>query len=338
MNSIVVAVVLYIVVYPIIFRLIPVLHTQLRVKPAMEKAGRSKANMRSIPKPLWRSKWRPRLGFAFKDKRVATFGKKSLGSLQNRQFMFIIWVFGLILMIASSFAPETQLKLIGYLIAFFVFMAAMMFGMNRAKQVVDARNVKISKMFEIGVAKLGLSRDYIDNPGAMIEVQEWRDLIFPQQVKFHIPTTFSSDGEAGFLLQFNQVFGSETTFVAHNTQESGKPGWNYEEGELIIRAVPPLPRKAEWKEKYVLDERIAPSFFPIALGVENGIELIDEETGEKEYVLGFDVSGAQADLAKEKGVNIGGEIVAAPMTLIAGGTGGGKAEDASTKVLRWIED
>ena len=336
MTNAIIVICVYLFVYPILFRLMAVLHTEMRVKPAMEKARKNKA--KKIPKPIWSNKWGPRLSFAFKDKRVATFGKSTLGSLQNRQISLIIYILGMILMVYSTFSSEIMNQALGYVAAFCVFLIAVFYAMNRAKSVVDVRNNKIGKMFEIAAAKLSISRQYAENPNAVVEVKEWRDLVYPQEVKFYIPPTLDQNAEDGFLRQFNQVFGSETTFVTHNTQDNGNPGWDGENGEYTIKAVPPLPMKAPWSEKYVLDERIAWSFFPIALGVENGVELVDPETGEKENVLGFDLAGEQVSLAKKHGVKLGGEIVVAPMVLIAGGTGGGKAEDINTKVLRYVED
>lgn len=336
MQPIVIAIAIYVLVYPIIFRLMAYAHTELRVKPAMERARKNKARNKDLPQPIWASKWGPRIKFALTDNRSAKIGKKDIGSLQYRHVTAIIWAIGLLVAIYAGMSEGIGTILATYVIAFVVFMIAMSYGMSTAKSVVDVRKNKIQKMFDIGVSKLGISRD--EHPNSVVTVREWRDLVFPQEVSYELPTSFEAHGEEAFLRHFNQVFGTETTFVAHNTQESGKHGWNYEESIVTIRAVPPLPTIAKWDAKYVMDERIAWSFFPIALGVENGVELVDKETGEKEYVLGFDLAGEQGSLASKMGVNIGGEITAAPMVLIAGGTGGGKASASDTPVMVWEED
>lgn len=170
-------------------------------------------------------------------------------------------------------------------------------------------------MFEIAQSKMGLSSEFSENPQQAIRVLEWADPLKPNKVQFDVPTTFGQEGEEGFLRQFNQVFGNETAWVPFDDAENGVPGWNYEEGTATFRAVPPLPTMAPWDEHYVIGEGVAWSFFPIALGVENGVALPNPQTGEVENVLGFDLSGEQTKIGKKAGLTVGPEITTSPMCL-----------------------
>lgn len=324
----------YLVVMPIILRLIPVLHKKMVIQRKMEKmTGPDRARYK--PNYLWPI-WKERLAYTMKDKRDLTFGKQkkkkdgepSSSKIQNRQFLLILFLAGMIIVGVGTFIMNYYVIAAGYITFFF----AAGFGITVSKDMIEAQKRLMYKMYEIGNAKLQISAEHAENPGAVIKVLEWSAPLKPQKVEFQIPTTFSDDGAEGFMRQFNQVFGTETTWVPYFDKETGKPGWNYEEGIGTFFAVPPLPQKADWSEHYVVNDKVAWSFFPIALGVENGLELPNPETGETENVLGFDLSGLQGGLAKEHGLKMGGEITTSPMVFVGGGTGGGKSLAVDTLV------
>lgn len=306
----------YVIGMPILFRLIAFLHKKLITDRKIEKLGKTKAAQKDLPTPIWGT-WKERLSFTMKDKRDFMLKKKKKNDqqesskLQNRQIFFGIWGLGLLLVIIGYFTNMWQLTLSGF-ITFFI---AMGFGIHIAKDILEARKNIYARMFEIAESKLGQSMEYKNNPEQIIRVLEWNDYIKPNKVEFDIPTKFSDTGQEGFLKQFNQIFGQDTAWVPSDNPETGKSGWDYEQGKVTLHAVPPLPQMAPWSERYVLDENIAWSFFPIALGVENGVELTNPETGQIENVLGFDVSGEQIKMAKKTGVKVSPKITTSPMCL-----------------------
>lgn len=330
----------YIIGMPIVYRLLPLVHKKLIIdRKAAKMKGSNRSAMKDLPKPLW-PKWSEHIGFTMKDKRNLVLKKPKKGSneepkvsnIQNRQLFFILWAAGLLAVLIGSFMGSWQVMLFGF--AFFF--VAMHFGVNSAKTLLAARQAVYDRMFSIAKLKLGQSAEYTDNPRAVITVLEWNDYVKPQKVELQVPDSFGADGEEGFMRQFNQIFGTETTWVPADDPETHAPGWNYEEGKVTIYAVPPLPKMAPWDEHYVLDPGVAWSFFPIALGVENGLEVPNPKTGVVENVLGFDFSGVAGDVAKAAGYKMSPTITTSPMAFVGGGTGGGKslAVDTLVEVVR----
>lgn len=337
MNLAISLAIVYIIVMPIIFRLTAVAHKKLIVdKKAAKIKGNNRAAMKDLPKPKWPI-WREHIGFTMKDKRDFILKKPKKGSneepktskIQNRQMLLILWGSGLLLELIGGFTSSWQIILAGYT----MFFVAMGFGVRSAKTLLAARKAVIERMFNISKLKLGQSAEYSDNPAEVVNILEWNDYVKPQKVEFQVPDSFSSSGEAGFLEQFNQIFGKETTWVPADDPETFAPGWDYEEGKVTIYAVPPLPKMAPWDEHYVLDPGVAWSFFPVGLAVENGLELPNPKTGEVENVIGFDLSGVAADTAKAAGYKISPTVTTSPMVFVGGGTGGGKSLGVET----WVE-
>lgn len=330
MTAIIILALVYILAYPLVLRIVTFLHRKLFIDGKIKRAKKKKKKIdeSKLPDPIW-PKMRKLLLFAFKDSRGISFKKGGTSPIQRRFIYLGLWAAGLIstiISIALSHFSGTW-----FLIGIMFFTSFIIFGIFSSRDIIKIRDKLIYRMFEVASSKLGQSSEYARNPGQVVRVKDWRDYIKPQKVEFDVPTTFSDESEEGFLRQYNQIFGRETAWVPDSTPD--QPGWDYEKGIVTLRAVPPLPMKAPWSEHYVLDDAVAWSFFPLALGVENGLELTNPETGEKENVLGFDLSDEQADLAKKMGVNVASKIVTSPMVLIAGGTGGGKAWDSETDVL-----
>lgn len=308
----------YIIVMPIILRLIPFLHKKLVIQKKMQKMT---ANEQARYKPnLLAPIWKERLSYTMKDKRdfSLTSGKKKKGKepssskIQNRQMLLLIWAVGLLTVVVGAFLMNFYVLGAGYIIFFF----AAGFGITASKDMIEARKKIMTRLYEIANSKLGIGAEYAENPGAVIRVLEWSDPLKPSKIEFDVPTTFAQEGEEGFLRQFNQVFGQETTWVPFDDKETGKPGWNYEDGIATFFAVPPLPTSAPWSAHYVVNPNVAWSYFPIALSTGGGIELANpDKNGEIENVIGFDLSGEQVGLAKKNGIKIGGEITTSPMCL-----------------------
>lgn len=317
----------YLLALPILLRLVGVAHTKLVVERAAQ-GPRSRQVKATVPAKIW-PKMRQRLGFTMKDKRVFTLkGDPKESGLSNAQVLWLIYGAGLAMSLWGAHSGSWKWVLFGYL-TFFVFIT---FGILRADPVIKKREKVYTKLFEVARSSLGQSAEYAQNPQAVVTVQEWREVVKPTKVVFQVPTSFSADSQESFLRLFNQNFGHDTTWVAHVDPDNKVFGWDYDNNIVTLIETPPLPMKAAWSEHYVLDPSVAWSFFPLGLGVENGIELTNPATGEVENVLGFDVAGEQLGLSNKLGTYCSPSIVTAPMALVAGATGGGKALSVDTPV------
>jgi len=328
MTAVIVVGLGYLLGMPLLLRLICQAHTEIFIKQKQAKMPKTKAAAANLPQPLW-PRLSQRMKFTWKDSRPFSLKKSSEASETaptNDKIFKIILVSGLILSILFAFMKMWMLIPVAYLL----FFVAVGISSVTAAPLLKAREQLFVKMFEIGKARLGIPAD--ESPQKVIEILEWRDLLKPSKVKFVVPTTFSSSGEEAFQQQFNQIFGTDSAWVPAFDAEKGTPGWDYDNGFVTLKEMPPLPTAAPWEEHYVLDPSVAWSFFPIGLGVENGIELTNPNTGQKENVLGFDVSGIQPGLSKEMGTYCSPRISTSPMSLIAGGTGGGKSLAVDTKI------
>lgn len=339
MNMLIIVALSYLIGLPIIFRLIAFIHKKLITDRQIEKLGRNRSAtaLKKIPEPIWRT-WKERLSFAFKDKRTIT-KKKSGGAepnssgIKRNQIFLGLWFIGLIVSLGTTYTENFKLLPIGFLL----FFISMSFGIISSKPILEARKNVLIRMFDIARTKLGQSAEY--QPHEVVRVLEWNDYIKPTKAEFDVPTSFNAEmGEDSFMKQFNQIFGQETAWVPSDNKETGEPGWNYEKGIVTIHAVPPLPQMAKWNEHYVLAEGIAWSFFPIAIGVENGVELPNPETGQIENVLGFDLSGEQTKAGKKAGIKVSPTITTSPMVFIGGGTGGGKSLSSDTMIKVFKKD
>lgn len=337
MQTALILVAAYIMVMPIIFRLLGFAHRRMVTDRKTEKMrrGPGKVATSDLPKPIWPI-WKERIAYTLKDKRTISLGKKKdgrtkpgaepAGGLQNRVAFLLIWALGLILVAIGAFTQQwLYLVLPGFLIFFF----AMGFAIGASKDILEARKKMYQRMFNLAQSKLGIPAKYADTPQAVVQVLEWADPLKPTKVCFHnIPESFAMEGEEGFLKQFNQVFGQENAWVPFENQETGDTGWNYDAGTVTLFSVPPLPTMAKWDSRYVLDPNVAWSYFPIALSVNNGLSLTNPDTGEVENVLGFDLSGEQVKLSAKTGTPLGPEVTTSPMVFVGGGTGGGKSWDS----------
>lgn len=309
------------------------LHTTMIVKKknAMLKA-------REEPRPTKWSKMSPKLSFTVHDKRairekkgedldVTEEPKKPL--LSRRVLFFLLILLSFAAPFGAFFAGQ---YLVGIIAPFVLFFSAIAYGLSSPVKIMEKRDKMYKSMYKIAQSTLGIEEELRGNVGQVVRVTKWAgDGLTPLRVDFAVPPTFNASGEKNFVELFNQNYGIRNAWVARSGQD-GVPGWDYENNTVHMFSVPPIPNIAPWHERYVLSEGIAWSFFPCGLGAENGVELKNPETGKMEYVLGFDVSGLQADVGKEAGLAVSREIVTSPMALVAGGTGSGKALACDTPV------
>ena len=83
-----------------------------------------------------------------------------------------------------------------------------------------------------------------------------------------------------------------------------------------------------------MDPHVPWSFFPMGLGVRDGLILENPETGEDEHVIGYDIFGTGLAMADAGEITMSpNQGKASPMAVIAGVTGSGKALPVDTPVL-----
>lgn len=318
MQTPIILAVVYILGMPIILRLLALAHKKLVTDKKIEKLSKNRASLKDAPSPIW-PVWKERIGFTIKDKRAVSEKKPKEGEepagpgMTRQQLFFLLWGIGLVITVVAGFINKPIIIVAGVI----MFFAAITFGIMSSKAILEAKKKVVRRMFDIARTKLGQSAEYESNPGAVVRVLEWADYIKPRKAEFDVPTAFNAEGgEESFMKQFNQIFGQDSAWVPSDDKETGEPGWNYEKGIVTIHAVPPLPTMAPWDEHYVLGEGIAWSFFPIALGVEGGVELPNPATGKIENVLGFDLSGLQPSEGKKFGIKTSPTITTSPMCLV----------------------
>lgn len=328
----IIALVLYFVVYPLLTWLASFIHYKMRIEKLMNtKNVRKKLTPEQQQSLLKR--WNEKIFFTMSDKRILTKAKDTQeapkSGIQRRAVFFAIYGAGVAVSGAQFFIEDPRM----FILSFAIYVAAMMFGVHSAKKLLAQRAKLLAKMFEIASKRLGYDAEA--SPKTSVRIKEWRDPITPSKVELDIPTNFAQEGEEGFIRQYNQVFGRETAWIADTDLEKGIEGWDYEKGVLSMRAVPPLPTRAAWDAKWVDHPGIAWSFFPLGLGVEDGVQL-PGDNGEVYNVVGIDFSGAQPAQGEKAGVPVSTKITKTPMALIAGGTGGGKAMSRDTLVRRVV--
>lgn len=273
-------------------------------------------------KPSLTSKFNEAISFVFKEDNRAQLG------FSNKAAVGIIYVLGLAGTLFFAFQEMYLFAIISLFVPFIAGIVAIVFY----APIKQERELVTEKLFEIKQNRMGLSKSKKElDPSKEVKVVKWKeDLVNPELIEFSIPTSFDPLGCEAFMEQFNVYFGKEATWVADKTD--GKNGWDFTKFKLSICQTAPLPSRADWSERYLNKEEFAWSFFPLGLGSENGVKIYNEENQREEFVLGFDLSGAQVKLAKKKGIQIGSDIVMAPQVLISGGTGGGKALDVDTPI------
>lgn len=260
--------------------------------------------------------------------------KRKTMKISNKALILGIYISGLIGAVTFGVMDNLILFSAFLLVPFVV--AAISVSLFRPIKV--KRDALYSRLYSLKRDRMGLierGTSGIENYDSEFEILEWKDdYISPARMRLFLPTKFDSLAETSFTEQLNLHFGGGSKWAPDRSNPEDS-GWNYTAGHVNFMHMPPLPTLAIWDEHYILNDKIAWSFFPLALGVENGVKLYNPKTGKDEYVLGFDVAGEQK---KIKGTQVGPEVVQSPQVLIAGGTGGGKALRSNTLVPTIIDD
>lgn len=268
---------------------------------------------------------------------VLTKDKRKTLGIKNKYIVIGLYVIGLL---GTIFFALRDDPITGFIFILFPYIAGI-FSFVLFAPIRQERDELINRLVSIKRDRMGLvekgKRGEDFDPNLEVKVIKWKeDNVNPELIEMSIPTSFDPLNTAAFLEHFNTYFGNEATWVPDKSD--GKLGWDFKKFKLYLAQTPPLPKKAMWDSRYLNPDYFAWSFFPLGLASENGVEIVNEETGEVENVIGFDLAGAQIKLAKEKNLKIGNEIQAAPQVLIAGGTGGGKALSSDTMIPVIKED
>lgn len=269
-----------------------------------------------------------RIKFTFKDPR-----KKPI---PFRIIFLIIYTIGAVISFIGGLNGNWKLLLTSIVIAYVAFI----FSIITANKIVTERDVVLKRMLELKGSKMRFTnrdKGYIPSPATEFKVLEWsEDLTTPIKMYIYMPTDFDLMEVDGFLESFNLVFGGNGQWISDDTDKQ-YGGFDFNAGVAAIRVSTPLPQMAMWHERYLDPKDIHWSYFPLALGSENGVPLFNEDLQVTEHVLGFAVNGGQEKLSKKNGVTLGPEVTSSPQVLIAGGTGGGKSLKSSTPVHVIIE-
>lgn len=282
--------------------------------------NQSKTMLRQQPKPT----------LSQNAKRAVSFTIKEENRGNNKMTFILILILGLILSVATVLL---NMSIIITVLTWLIPAVAIGYSMATSKDVMKARDEFYERVVAVKRDKMGLVRGKDVNGPLTDEVlvRKWVDLTIPDNLLIKMPESFDAIRESQFMSAFNEKMSANGRWVADRDDEE-YGGFNYQKGYAVLKRVKPLPRRADWHEKWVLNDRVAWSFFPLAIGSENGVPVIDPETGEEVHVLGFALGSHQNKLADKMGFQVGDEITSSPQVLIAGGTGGGKSLDISTPI------
>lgn len=300
-----------------------------KIKSYLFGRQRSKTSINAQEKEGLNKKINKRLSFTVKDPRKSPVPFKLI--------FFLIYGLGAAVSIVGGFSENWSLLAVAIFIAY----GAVIFSVITANKIVKARETVMKRMLELKASKMKLvnrEKGVPNRPENEFKVLEWgEDLVSPIKMHIYLPTDFDILQVDGFMESFNLIFGGAGRWVENDSDEDHK-GFDFNAGIASLRVTPKLPPIAIWHERYLNPETIHWSYFPLALGSENGVPVYNEELDRTERVLGFAVNSGQNKLASQKGFLIGQEITSSPQVLIAGGTGGGKALDSNTKILKLKEE
>lgn len=332
MQPLIMALILYGVILPLTIFTIAKLHKLFFVtmKVRRDRKKKRKTDFDALPKPLG-PRIMKRVMFAFKDKRGFALKPSKPTRVQTRWIFFALYLVGLGFMIAATYQKSFTYGFASIIIA----LIALWFALQTSNKAIRKRNDAVRKIAEMAGRHFKIDRSKSDPDSKFVKIDKWNEYTRPAYVRIFAGRAFSPAQQKSFMEEFNLTYGKITSWVADpNAEGTGGTGWDHEEGVAYLKSKPPLPMRADWHEGYVLDEGVAWSFFPLALGLEGGVEMPSPETGEKVNVIGFDLSDKQQDAGEAKGYKVAKELNAAtPQVFIGGSTGGGKAHPIDTEVV-----
>lgn len=152
---------------------------------------------------------------------------------------------------------------------------------------------------------------------------EWDETKQPVALKLTLPILYDSLQKDTFLDKMSSTFGRGRPWEVDDTDES-REGWDTTNQIAYLRLQNPLPNLALWNERYLLNDIVQWSFFPLGIGSRGGVPFTEPD-GKEVRLVGFDVNGAQGKYLKKSHIKYGSDLMPSPHTLGAGVTGGGKS-------------
>ena len=232
-----------------------------------------------------------------------------------RIIFILIYVVGLAIAVLAGVTSDWRFLIVSFLVAY----GAFLFAIITANRIVSERDQVLKRILELKGSKMKFmnrEKGSIPTPASEFKVLEWsEDLLSPVKMHLYMPTDFDILEVDSFLQSFNLIFGSNGQWIADDSDEL-HGGFDFNAGVAAIKVSPPLPQMAMWHERYLNPKDVHWSYFPLALGAENGVPVYNDELEITEHVLGFAVNGGQEKLSKKNGVTIGSEITSAPQVLI----------------------
>lgn len=156
------------------------------------------------------------------------------------------------------------------------------------------------------------------------EILEWSEDLRPEKMRMYLPVGFDPMRKETFLDNLSTGFGNGRPWEVDN-EDKDFPGWNSDKLVATLKLEAPLPTKAMWDEKWIKNDVVQWSFFPLGLGSKGGVPFVDPDTKEEVRLVGFDVNGAQQKWCQKNDVYADGDLLPAPHAIMAGVTGGGKS-------------
>lgn len=215
-------------------------------------------------------------------------------------------------------------SLIGAILSPFI-LVSVMNGIT--KKELEQKDSIINRMLTFKRSSMGLVNA---NSNVLTYTDEFEILEYdeddkkPSKIRLYLPVNFDPIRATKFLEEFSIQFGRGRPFEI-DKNDKDFPGWDTDKGVATIILEEKLPDVAMFDEHYLEDPSVQWSFFPLGIGSKGGIPIKNPKTGKIEHVVGIDVDGTQSKYCKKNNIPIGQDITAAPMTLVAGGTGGGKS-------------
>lgn len=154
-----------------------------------------------------------------------------------------------------------------------------------------------------------------------VDELEWDEEDKPIRMTISIPIGYNSLEQNTFLDKLTIEFGRGRPWEID--EENG--GWNNEIKKAKLYLQKALPEIAMFDERYLLNDMVQWSFFPIGISSRGGVPYTDPETGAEIRIAGCDLNGQQGKFMRKKGLYVGSDLMPAPHILGAGVTGGGKS-------------
>lgn len=331
MKTLLIAFILYVILLPIVIFLIARLHRlffiTLKVRRARKK--KIKIDYTELPKPLG-PRMLKRVRFAIKDKRGFALRPRKPTRVQTRWIFFSLYLIGMGFAIAGILRGSFTLGLLSLGFG----LMALGFALQSADKAIKKRNEITDRIATMAASHFKIKRKPGEPANKIVKIDDWAEYTRPSYVRIIAERAFEPMSQKSFMEEFNRTYGKIRSWVADpDAPETLGTGWDHESGIVYLKSKPPLPRSVNWHEDYILNEGIAWSFFPLAVGLEDGVEMPNPETGETVNVLGFDVAGEQEKTGEKAGLKVSKKITTTPQVFIGGSTGGGKAHPVDTEVV-----